>query len=58
MTALSLRDQKVHGCVNLQDPVRPLNFARQATDAHLRWAVSQSSAFGGHNAALVLRRAE
>lgn len=58
VTALSLRDQKVHGCVNLQDPVRPLNFARQATDAHLRWAVSQSSAFGGHNAALVLRRAE
>lgn len=58
VTALSLRDQKVHGYVNLQDPVRPLNFVRQATDAHLRWTVSQSSAFGGHNAAIVLRRAE
>ena len=29
-----------------------------ATEAHLRWAVSQSSAFGGHNAALSFRRAE
>jgi 3-oxoacyl-[acyl-carrier-protein] synthase II len=57
VTALSLRDQKVHGCVNLEDPVRPLNFTRQSVDASLSWAVSQSSAFGGHNAALVLRRA-
>lgn len=58
VTALSLRDQQVHGCVNLEDPVRPLNFVRQATAAQLRWAVSQSSAFGGHNAALMFRRAE
>jgi 3-oxoacyl-[acyl-carrier-protein] synthase II len=57
ITALSLRDQKVHGCVNLDDPVRPLNFARRATDARLAWAVSQSSAFGGHNAAVVMRQA-
>jgi 3-oxoacyl-[acyl-carrier-protein] synthase II len=58
ITALSLRDQRVHGCVNLEDPVRPLNFARQSTDARLAWAVSQSSAFGGHNAVIVMRRAE
>lgn len=58
VTAMSLRDQKVHGCVNLQDPVRPLNFVRRSTDARLAWAVSQSSAFGGHNAALVMRRAD
>ena len=57
ITALSLRDQKVHGCVNLEDPVRPLNFARRATDARLEWAISQSSAFGGHNAAVVMRQA-
>jgi 3-oxoacyl-[acyl-carrier-protein] synthase II len=57
VTALSLRDQRVHGCVNLDDPVRPLNFARCSADATLDWAVSQSSAFGGHNAAVVLRRA-
>jgi 3-oxoacyl-[acyl-carrier-protein] synthase II len=56
VTALSLRDQKVHGCVNLDDPVRPLNFARRTADARLAFAVTQSSAFGGHNAALVLRR--
>ncbi|MEI7781088.1 MAG: beta-ketoacyl-[acyl-carrier-protein] synthase family protein [Planctomycetota bacterium] len=58
ITALSLRDQKVHGCVNLEDPVRPLNFVRRSTDARLVWAVSQSSAFGGHNAAIVMRQAE
>lgn len=58
LTALSLRDQKVHGCVNLEDPVRPLNFARRSTDAGLTWAVSQSSAFGGHNAAIAMRRVE
>ena len=57
ITALSLRDQKVHGCVNLDDPVRPLNFARRSTDAELVWAVSQSAAFGGHNAAVVMRQA-
>ena len=56
--ALSLRDQKVHGCVNLEDSVRPLNFARRATDARLVWAVSQSSALGGHNATVVIRQAE
>jgi 3-oxoacyl-[acyl-carrier-protein] synthase II len=57
ITAMSLREQKVHGCVNLEDPVRPLNFARGATEARITWAVSQSSAFGGHNAAVVMRQA-
>jgi 3-oxoacyl-[acyl-carrier-protein] synthase II len=57
ITALSLRDQKVHGCVNLEDPVRPLNFVRRSTAARLVWAVTQSAAFGGHNAAVVMRRA-
>mgnify|MGYP006278310391 CR=1 FL=1 len=56
ITALSLHNQRVHGCANLDDPVRPLNFARSSTDARLVWAVSQSSAFGGHNAAVVMRR--
>lgn len=58
ITALSLHRQRVHGCVNLDDPVRPLNFARHSTSARLTWALSQSSAFGGHNAAVVMRRAE
>jgi 3-oxoacyl-[acyl-carrier-protein] synthase II len=56
ITALSLHHQQVHGCVNLDDPVRPINFARCSTAAPLTWAVSQSSAFGGHNAAVVMRR--
>ena len=57
ITAMSLHRQQVHGCVNLDDPVRPLNFARRSTAAPLTWAVSQSSAFGGHNAAVVMRQA-
>lgn len=57
ITALSLHRQQVHRCVNLDDPVRPLNFARCSTAARLTWAVSESSAFGGHNAAVVMRRA-
>lgn len=58
ITALSLYRQRVHGCVNLDDPIRPLNFPRHSTDAQLTWAVSQSLAFGGNNAAVVMRRAE
>lgn len=58
ITALSLHRQQVHGCVNLDAPIRPLNFARRATDARLTWAVSQSLAFGGNNAAVVMRRAD
>ena len=56
--ALSLRDQKVHGCVNLQDPVRPLNFVRSSTNARLVSAISQSAAFGGHNTVIVMRQAD
>jgi 3-oxoacyl-[acyl-carrier-protein] synthase II len=55
---MSLHDQQVHGCVNLDVPVRPLNFAWHSTAARLTWALSQSSAFGGHNAAVVMRRAD
>lgn len=56
ITAMSLHRQRVHGCVNLHDPVRPLNFARHTTAADLSWALSQSSAFGGHNAVIAMRR--
>ena len=56
VTALSLRDQTTHICRNLDAPLRDLNFVRAAGQFDLRVALSQSFAFGGHNAAVVLRR--
>jgi len=56
VTALSLRDQTTHICRNLDAPLRDLNFVRAAGQFDLRVAISQSFAFGGHNAAVVLRR--
>ncbi len=53
--ALSLRDQTTHPCHNLSEPLADLNFARTTAPQRLRTALSQSFAFGGHNAVLVLR---
>jgi len=56
VTALSLRDQTTHICRNLDAPLRDLNFVRAVEQSDLRVGLSQSFAFGGHNAAVVLRR--
>ena len=56
VTALSLRDQTTHICKNLDAPLCDLNFVRAVEQFDLRMALSQSFAFGGHNAAVVLRR--
>ncbi|MBN1129496.1 MAG: beta-ketoacyl-[acyl-carrier-protein] synthase family protein [Chitinispirillaceae bacterium] len=58
VTALTLRDQKVHGCANLCDPVADLHFVFAAKDVAVTNAISHSFAFGGHNAALLLSRVE
>lgn len=58
VTALSIRDQKVHGCANLRDPIADLNFAIDTRDAAIDAAISQSFAFGGHNAALLFKKPE
>jgi 3-oxoacyl-[acyl-carrier-protein] synthase II len=56
VTALSLFHQKTHACHNLQEPIRPLNFVRQSDAFAIRTGLSQSFAFGGHNAGLLMRR--
>ena len=56
VTALSLKYGTTHVCKNLENPVRELNFVRQVEPHDLRVGLTQSFAFGGHNAALVLRR--
>jgi len=56
VTALSLRDGMTHVCKNLDTPVIDLNFVRTVERFDPRVGLSQSFAFGGHNAAVVLRR--
>lgn len=55
VTVLSLQHQTTHACRNLEDPIADLNFVRRVEPHLLRAALSQSFAFGGHNAAVVLR---
>ena len=56
VTALSIRDQRIHGNNALKAPLRPLNFAVGSTEMDIEYALSTSSAFGGHNAALLFRK--
>jgi 3-oxoacyl-[acyl-carrier-protein] synthase II len=56
VTTLSIRDQRLHPSLNLTDPIADLAFVTRAEERELRYAVSQSFAFGGHNAALLLAR--
>ena len=57
VTVMSLRDGATHASLNLTDPVRDLNFARETERRPFGAALSQAFGFGGHNACLVLRRA-
>lgn len=56
VTALTLRDGMTHVCKNLDTPLLDLNFVRRVDRFDPQIALSQSFAFGGHNAAVVLRR--
>lgn len=54
--ALSLCEQTTHPSRNLCNPIADLNFVTEAGDYVLRSGISQSFAFGGHNAAIVMNR--
>ncbi len=57
VTALSIQDQFVHPCANLDDPIRELNFVTDARQEHeIEWALNQSFGFGGHIAGLILKK--
>jgi 3-oxoacyl-[acyl-carrier-protein] synthase II len=57
VTALSIEDQLVHPCANLDDPIRDLNFVTNARQEHeIEWALNQSFGFGGHIAGLILKK--
>jgi 3-oxoacyl-[acyl-carrier-protein] synthase II len=57
VTAFSLRDGWVHGMPHLENPIAELNFAASTVSQEIDIGVSHSFAFGGHNTALLLRRA-
>ncbi len=56
VTALTLRDGVSHVCRNLDKPLLDLNFVRSVDRFDPQVGLSQSFAFGGHNAGVVLRR--
>ncbi len=56
VTALTLRDGVTHICKNLDTPLLDLNFVRNVERFDPQVGLSQSFAFGGHNAAVVMRR--
>jgi 3-oxoacyl-[acyl-carrier-protein] synthase II len=56
VTVMSLKEQRTHPCLNLDEPLSDLNFAREAISFPMEAALTQSFAFGGHNAGLVLKR--
>lgn len=59
ITVLSLRDGKVHPTINLDnpDPECDLNYVTEgAVEADIRYAISNSFGFGGHNASLVFKK--
>lgn len=58
VAALSIIEGHVHGMPFLNTPVRNLNFIKKSGKLSVKRALSQSFAFGGHNAALLLERYE
>jgi len=55
VAALSIRDGTTHPCLNLAEPIADLAFVRSPVRRSIRTAVAQSFAFGGHNAAVLLK---
>lgn len=55
VTVMSLSEQRVHPSINAEDidPMFQFDLVRQARDLKLRYALKNSSGFGGHNCALV-----
>ena len=59
ITALSLRDQKIHGTRNLlvPDPECDLDYVPEPSrNISMEYALSNSLGFGGHNSSLVFKK--
>ena len=53
VAVLSILNKTTHVCKNLEEPINGLNFVRRVDEYPIRRVLSQSFAFGGHNAALI-----
>ena len=55
----SLRDQRLHPSINVDqlDPAFDIDLVREARRADVRYALSNSAGFGGHNCVLAFERA-
>jgi 3-oxoacyl-[acyl-carrier-protein] synthase II len=58
VTALSIAYQTTHACRNLDSPIAPLHFVQAPESFSIDHAFTQSFAFGGHNAGLLLAKAQ
>lgn len=61
ITVQSLRSQKIHPTINLEnpDPQMDLDYVTEGAREHaMQYALSNSFAFGGHNATLIFKRAD
>jgi 3-oxoacyl-[acyl-carrier-protein] synthase II len=55
----SLQDQRLHPSINVDrlDPIFEIDLVRHARKCDVRYAISNSAGFGGHNCVLVFERA-
>ena len=55
----SLLDQKIHPSINVDrlDPTFEIDLVREARSSDIRYAISNSAGFGGHNCVLAFERA-
>lgn len=58
VSVLSIQNQTTHICKNLKNPIRDLNFVITNNPHNIRHVLSESFAFGGHNAALVFSKVD
>lgn len=56
VAVLGVQSGELHPSINLESPVRDLNFVRTRTFANIRIALTHNFGFGGHNVGLVFGR--
>ncbi len=55
VTALSIKESVLHGNLTM-NPIENLNLPMTSMEAHIKYGLSASYGFGGHNALLLLKR--
>lgn len=53
VAVLAVQTGQLHPSINLEKPVRDLNFIRTRSSANIRSALTHNFGFGGHNVGLV-----